>query len=826
MKLLLPALLLLINAALFAQVKGKVTDAQGNPIPYASVIVQNTYNGTSSNESGNYVLTLTQPGNYTLIFQSLGYKTRQVKANITSFPYALNVTLQDETYVLNEIAVSGSDDPADDIIRNAIKNRVANCSKVATYEADFYSRGTFKLDSVTNNVLGIKFNTLETFLDPAGTGIVYLSETVSKIKYQKPDKLYERIIASKTSGDNSGYSFNNAASADFDFYENYIEFAVNAISPISDVAFKYYDYKLDNAFYSTDNKLVNRIKVTPKNEKDAVFTGYIYIVENSWQIYATDLTITGRQIKQDLLNNLTVKQQFGFNAEKNIWTKNTQTLDFDSSLLGTAISGRFIYVYSNYNFEPGFTKKTFTNEILSFEQDANKKEDSYWSAGRPIPLTEYELRDYRVKDSIQQVQNTAAYNDSIDRITNRVKVSSLLIGYNYNNTNESWTVSYLGLLKKIGFNTIQGSQLSPSFYFTKRNPEKITYTTIGTDMNYAFSEKRFRLTGTISRKFNDFNKRIVTFTGGSMVEQYNTENPINRIVNSYSSLIFRDNYMKLFDNTFARLSHQEEVYNGIYLFTTFEYTRKKSLFNHSNNSWFKEDEKLYTSNNPLFPYAYNTPTFDTHNMLKASVATSFLIGQKYQTRPNSKVVVEDTKLPKVYLKYEKGFASSISNYNFDHLSARFTYDLLAGRFGTLGTSVAGGAFLNNAKNIAFTDYKHFNGNQTYVGKSERYLDVFNLLPYYTHSTNDKYIEVHSEHDFNGYITNSIPGLKELDYHLVAGFHLLTLPERNPYTEYSIGLNNMGWGKFRFLRVDYVRSYENGFRSQGVVFGLTFLDFLE
>ena len=42
------------------------------------------------------------------------------------------------------------------------------------------------------------------------------------------------------------------------------------------------------------------------------------------------------------------------------------------------------------------------------------------------------------------------------------------------------------------------------------------------------------------------------------------------------------------------------------------------------------------------------------------------------------------------------------------------------------------------------DYKHFNGNQTHIGQSERYLNVFNLLPYYANSTNDAYFEIHSD----------------------------------------------------------------------------------
>jgi len=40
----------------------------------------------------------------------------------------------------------------------------------------------------------------------------------------------------------------------------------------------------------------------------------------------------------------------------------------------------------------------------------------------------------------------------------------------------------------------------------------------------------------------------------------------------------------------------------------------------------------------------------------------------------------------------------------------------------------------NADAISFVDYKHFDGNQTHIGQTERYLNVFNLMPYYTNST--------------------------------------------------------------------------------------------
>jgi hypothetical protein len=825
MKFTAALFLFLLSLPAFAQLKGKVTNAEGKGIPYVSVIVAGTYNGTSSNQEGEYTLNVKESGNYTIIVQSLGYKTREFTTQIAAFPYELNVTLETENYNLNEVVISNKDNPANTIIRSAIASRKANGEKTAQYTADFYSKGIFRIKDVPEKFLWFKVGGLQNILDPSGSGVLYLSETVSEIKYQKPDKLHERVIASKLSGSDNGYSFNTAASADFDFYENYIAFSINAVSPIADNAFDYYNYTLESAFYDLNKNLINKIKVTSKRESEPAFNGYIYIVQDSWQLYAVSLSIKGTQIRQDLLNTLLIQQNFGYNATDKIWSKNVQTLDFEASVFGAGLSGRFSYVYSNYNFNPGFDRKSFTNEISSFEVDANKKQPSYWNESRPIPLTSEEKNDYVKKDELEAVTSTEAYKDSLDKQNNRFRLLAPIIGYNYNNTNENWTLSYTGIIRKLGFNTVQAYHLAPSFYFTKRNPDKLTYTTFGTDLNYGFAEKRFRAMGTISRKFNNTTNRIVTINGGNTIEQFNPERPINRIVNSISTLFFRDNYMKLYDNSFLRLSYQEEPVNGIYLFGTIEYTQRRSLFNNTDFSTLKDKYDPYTSNNPLAPLDYTSPAFLKHHMYKTSISASFFPGQKYQMRPSGKYNVEETGLPKIFLKYEKGFEASVKDYNFDHLSARVTYDVTFGNKGRLGTSFRGGTFFNSG-DIAFTDFRHFNGNQTYVGKSERYLNVFNLLPYYTHSTNDKYLETHIEHNFNGFITNSIPLLNKLDYHLVAGYHLLNVPERNPYMEFTVGLDNVGFGKFRFLRVDYVRSYESGFKAHGVVLGLTFLDFLE
>jgi hypothetical protein len=100
------------------------------------------------------------------------------------------------------------------------------------------------------------------------------------------------------------------------------------------------------------------------------------------------------------------------------------------------------------------------------------------------------------------------------------------------------------------------------------------------------------------------------------------------------------------------------------------------------------------------------------------------------------------------------------------------------------------------------------------------LKSFDLLPYYKYFTNDKYAEMHIEHNFRGAILSKIPLLNRLNFHIVAGGKGLFMADKNPYTESAIGLSNIGFGKWRFLRIDYVHSNYGGIKNEGLVFKIS------
>ena len=813
----------------FAQIKGIITDEKGNPLPFVSVFEENTYRGTTSNEQGKYQLSVKEVGKNKITFQSLGFKTQKITISSDSGPIVLDVKMQEESFALNEVVIDPKNNPANAIIRSAIANKKENSEKTSRYTADFYSKGMFKVKDLPKKILGQKVDLgddMASNLDSTGTGILYLSETVSKITFEKPKKLKEKIIASKISGNNKGFSYNTASLSTYDFYDNTLEFGINLISPIADNAFNYYKYKLEGTFFDANNQQINKIKVIPKRDKEPVFEGYIYIVDDSFAIYAVDLDIKGYRMKNEFTEVMTLKQSFSYNSKNKIWSKNAQTLSFNAGAFGIKFSGNFNYVYSNYEFPDSFEKKTFGNEIVAFEANANKKEETFWNEIRPIPLTIEESTDYTKKDSLQTIRKSQKYTDSIDAKNNKFKVWDILAGYDYKNTFKHNSFEYKGLLNitSLSFNTVQGFNLDSGFSFKKWNEEEGKSTSISTTFNYGFSDERFRVVGEFNHRFNALNYATIGISGGTKVAQFNSFEPISKLVNSVSSLFFKDNYMKLYNLEFAQINYSQDILNGVNLNGKISYEQRKPLFNTTDYSFFKKDD-FYSSNNPQAPNDFDTPAFDEHHLFKTALSARINFGNKYISRPDGRYNFKDEKYPTLFLAFEKAFAASEKKYEFERIGASVQYDLSLGNKGLLGMNLRAGKFFN-AENIAFIDYRHFNGNQTHIGTSDRYLNVFNLMPYYANSTNDSYLEMHLEHNDTGFIMNKIPLLNLLKSTMNLGFHSLAIPDRKPYSEFTVGLDNLGFGKFKLFRLDYVHSYQGRVQQNGVVFGMKILNVLD
>jgi TonB-linked SusC/RagA family outer membrane protein len=86
-----------------ATITGKVTDEKGEALPGVSVVLQNTFSGTTTDVSGKYSLANVPTGG-TLVFSFTGMVSQQLAVNNQSI---LDVTLKADVKALNEVVVIG-----------------------------------------------------------------------------------------------------------------------------------------------------------------------------------------------------------------------------------------------------------------------------------------------------------------------------------------------------------------------------------------------------------------------------------------------------------------------------------------------------------------------------------------------------------------------------------------------------------------------------------------------------------------------------------------------------------------------------------------------
>jgi hypothetical protein len=819
MKKSLIIILLCFAFTINAQIKGNITDKEGTPLSSVSVYLEKTITGTTSNDNGDYVLNIKKTGNYTIVFQILGYKTIKKNVVIASLPHQLNLSMNEESVQLAAISISTKDNPANAIIRNVIANKDKNTDKYAKYTAKFYSRGLYKIKDAPEKFLGQNMGDFGGGLDSTRSGIVYLSETVSEISFQKKSKKFkEKIIASKVSGRDNGISFNRAEDANINFYENSVEFGNDLISPISADAFTYYKFKLEGSFYDKNGKLINKIKLIPKRKNDRVFNGFLYIVEDDWALYGADVSVTGAQVNIPIVDALHLKQNYNYSVENDAWVLISQSIDFKVDAFGFKFDGRFSAAYSAYNFSPKFDENTFSNEVLSFEQNATIKDTVFWNKLRPVPLTKEEVKDYSIKDSIKLVRKSKKYLDSINKKQNKLNLLSPITGYTFRNSFEKWSLSFNGLLGNSSFNTVQGLNTTLGFNYFKRLNDKGKWWNSDVKANYSFSEKIIRPTFFFTKKWNNISRPQIGVSGGVTTAQFNGREPISALDNTIRSLYLRDNYFKIYEKEFAKITYSEEIKNGIFFSTSLEYANRKPLFNTNNYSFARQSKNApYTSNNPLDQTDYENAAFTAYKIATLNIGATFIFNQKYLSYPDRKFNMGNKKYPTLSLNYRKNFGASNANLNSDLFTANLRQDISAGNYGDFSYNIRGGVFLKK-KDIAFMDNLQANGNQlTFVTDNE--LNSFGLLDYYKFYTNDKYTEAHVEHNFKGAILSKIPLLNKLNFHLVGGVKALIMTDKNPYTEYFAGLGNIGFGKWRFLRIEYVRSNHAGIKNDGFLFKL-------
>jgi hypothetical protein len=104
-------------------ITGKVMGTDGTTLPFATVYINGTTKGTTSNADGYYRLEVGDTEKE-LVFRYIGYKTKTVAIENGNTPTVINVSLDLESYSLSEIQIKAdSEDPASTSFEKPLQTR-------------------------------------------------------------------------------------------------------------------------------------------------------------------------------------------------------------------------------------------------------------------------------------------------------------------------------------------------------------------------------------------------------------------------------------------------------------------------------------------------------------------------------------------------------------------------------------------------------------------------------------------------------------------------------------------------------------------------------
>lgn len=248
--------------SLFGMVKDAVT---GEPLPAATILIDQTYRGTTTNQDGMFTIT---PDSLpvVLIVRYIGFETERIVVDEEMAAGSIVIELQPSVTELEEVVVTG-DDPGLSIMELVINRKQLWRANLRSYEAQAYTRQVLAND----------------------TSIVSISESVS-IAYWDAERgrREKQIFREQTS--NIGEDQNFAGVSYFpNFYDDDIVISGFRMVGITHPdALSYYRFSLVETTMM-DGKPVYKISVTPRRTLQPLFEGTAWVLGREYALLEVDL---------------------------------------------------------------------------------------------------------------------------------------------------------------------------------------------------------------------------------------------------------------------------------------------------------------------------------------------------------------------------------------------------------------------------------------------------------------------------------------------------------------------------------------------------------
>ncbi len=411
------------------------------------------------------------------------------------------------------------------------------------------------------------------------------------------------------------------------------------------------------------------------------------------------------------------------------------------------------------------------NVTHTIEKDAGEKDSAFWAEIRPIPLSDIEMRSIMVRDSIRKELTLRESKSDTVPVSDQKKsskfsrvVKDIAFGHTWSDTS-GFSFNFGGLLdlQNLSFNTVDGFVYGIDFRISKQWEEG-KRVSIYPDIRYAFNRENimWRINGNYS--FNRMKNRQVYFRTGMTSRDISSGGSINPLLNSISSLFFRDNHLKLYETRYFTAGYRSEIINGLNLDLSAGIDDRKKLENTTDFSFIKSSHE-YSPNVPVNEYldSLSNPINAARDQKHFEFVTNvtFIPRQRYNIYNNAKIP-RGSNWPTFSLTWKHGI------YEFTEMTRKYRhYDMIRfevskrheiGGLSEFRWRVRTGGFIDN-RSLTYNDFFHFNAQPLLVLLDD-YQDAFRLPAYYSLSTPEFFGEAHLKYTTPYLLLKYLPGLSK------------------------------------------------------------------
>jgi hypothetical protein len=311
----------------------------------------------------------------------------------------------------------------------------------------------------------------------------------------------------------------------------------------------------------------------------------------------------------------------------------------------------------------------------------------------------------------------------------------------------------------------------------------------------------------------------LTLANGDFVAQYNPDNTISPEMNSLSTLLLKNNQMKIYRTKFTSLNFTKRFSARFFLKSLIEYSERSQMDNTTDYYWINFLNRDFKPNNPTNS-EYKTEGFATHKSFITQLQVGFrpFLTQSY--RANTRLTDWGSS-PLLLAKYRSGWKDVYgSSTDFNQVELSYLHNIEVNPWIKMGLLVNAGTFLGN-KPSYFIDFKHYNGtlnliqagemlaSERLVGYYQNFTNGSNQrlnVNHYANSTAGSYIEALSFFQFSNLWLKPLLGMKKLYVKEVLIANANYVQNQNLlYTELGYGLD----GVFKVFRLEAIANFING-----------------